>query len=86
VPKKDNTGFLLSSQNHDKSRIPVKTASEKSLFHTTTRKVVVLVMMGWQDSNTTRNASVAWRVLCSVDDELVMFMNVLTFLLLKNQE
>jgi hypothetical protein len=50
VPKKDNTGFLLSSQNHDKSRIREKTASEKILFHTTTRKMVVLVMMGLQDS------------------------------------
>jgi hypothetical protein len=50
VPKKDNTGFLLSSQNHDKSRIRVKTASEKSVFHTATRKVVALVMMEWRDS------------------------------------
>jgi hypothetical protein len=50
VPKKENTGFLLFSQNHDKSRIREKKASEKSLFHTATRNVVVLVMKGWQGS------------------------------------
>jgi hypothetical protein len=51
VPKKDNTGFLLCSQNHDKSRIREKrNALEKSLFHTAKRKVVVLVMMRWQGS------------------------------------
>ena len=51
VPKKDNTGFLLSSQNLDKSRIrEKKQASEKSLFHATRRKMVVLVVMGWQGS------------------------------------
>jgi hypothetical protein len=43
-------GSLLFSENHDKSRIRETQPSERSLFHTTTRKLVVFVMMGWQES------------------------------------
>jgi hypothetical protein len=48
VTKKDNTGFLLSSQNHDKSRFRGKKKPERKVYFTLQReKMVALAVMGW---------------------------------------
>jgi len=48
VPKKDNTGFLLSPHNYDKSHIRKRTSFREKFI--SQRKKVVVVVVGWQGS------------------------------------